>query len=94
MDLVGKKRSLNWFQRQFSRQMNRDYDSNGMENVTAVAAAAYAITSLEELSFPERKKISKDPEPSFTWNGSKKEDKTVSISEPGEVSKQFPDKTI
>ncbi|KAG8366421.1 hypothetical protein BUALT_Bualt17G0077900 [Buddleja alternifolia] len=43
-----RKRSQSWIRRQFSRQMSSDYDISGADYPTAVAAAAYAIQSLEE----------------------------------------------
>ncbi|KAL2542903.1 Remorin family protein [Abeliophyllum distichum] len=44
------KRGQSWLRRQFSRQMSRDFDFNddALEYPTAVAAAAFAIHSLEE----------------------------------------------
>ncbi|KAK4842154.1 hypothetical protein QYF36_016608 [Acer negundo] len=44
-----KKRAQNWFRRQFSRNMSRNSEYQ-MEHVTAVAAAAYAIKSLQDSS--------------------------------------------
>ncbi|KAF2295008.1 hypothetical protein GH714_030127 [Hevea brasiliensis] len=68
-----KKRPQNWFRRQISWQMNQDYDLDGIDRATAVAAAACAISSLEEFSIPEQKQISKATQPSFTRSKTKKE---------------------
>ncbi|XP_012067745.1 remorin 1.4 isoform X1 [Jatropha curcas] len=70
-----KKRSQNWFRRQISWQMNQDYDSIGLEQATAVAAAAYAVSTMKESSkIPEKKKISSEGrEPSFARTKSRKE---------------------
>lgn len=76
-----KKKDQNWFRRQFSRQMSQDYDSNDViamdYYVMAVAAAASAISSLEE------------QEPGTSKITSKKEDTTISIQEPRRASKRF-----
>ncbi|KAL3511070.1 hypothetical protein ACH5RR_030471 [Cinchona calisaya] len=55
-----KKRSQSWLRRQFSGSMSRDIDSvNEGEYQTAVAAAAFAIKSLEESrTREERRKAS------------------------------------
>ncbi|KAA8529371.1 hypothetical protein F0562_033830 [Nyssa sinensis] len=79
-----KKKTQNWFQRQFFRQMSRDDFSDGGEYAIAVAAAAFAISSLEESSIPDQKKTSEGPATSFTTTKSKTED-----TEPGRVSRRF-----
>ncbi|KAL5759405.1 hypothetical protein ACOSQ2_018243 [Xanthoceras sorbifolium] len=85
-----KKRAQNWFRRQFSRNMSQDYDSeNQMEHVTAVAAAAYAINSLEDSVKPDQKKTSAAPESFSSRVKSKKEDTPIQVPEPGRVSKRF-----
>ena len=85
-----KKKSQNWFQRLFNRQMSQDYDSsNIIEHVTAVAAATFAITTLEEPDIPDQKKMSERPETSFIRSKSNKEDTTRSALEPGRASKRF-----
>ncbi|XP_051122174.1 uncharacterized protein At3g61260-like [Andrographis paniculata] len=43
-----KRRGPSWMRRQLSRQMSWDYDFSSTEYPTAVAAAAYAVQSLEE----------------------------------------------
>ncbi|XP_059655742.1 remorin 1.4-like [Cornus florida] len=73
-----RKNNQNWFWRQSSGQMNEDDSSNGGEYPTAVAAAAFAIYSLEESSVPERKEKSEDPATSLTKIKSKTQD---SVSE-------------
>ena len=85
-----KKKSQNWFQRLFNRQMSQDYDSsNIIEHVTAVAAATFAIATLEEPDIPDQKKTSERPETSFIRSKSNKEDTTRSALEPGRASKRF-----
>lgn len=88
-DDTQNKRPQNWFRRQFSGQTNQDYDSNRTEQEVAVAAAAYAITSLNASSIPEQKKISKGPETSMTQADRKREGLAGLISESGRISKQF-----
>lgn len=64
----------NWFQRQFSRQKSQDYDSSsGVEYAAKVAAAAFAINTLDEPGSPHQKK----------------EDKIIFTQEAGGVSKRF-----
>ncbi|XP_024021510.1 remorin isoform X2 [Morus notabilis] len=85
-----KKKEQNWFQRKFSRQMSRDYDSsNGDEQGIAVAAAAYAISSLEEFGTPDQKQRTKEPGTSTVATKSKKEDGIISIPDSGKDSKRF-----
>lgn len=85
-----KKKGQNWFQRQFSRQMSREFDaSNGMEQATAVAAAAYAINSLKESGILDLECRTEKPETSVIKIKSKQEDKTVSIPETGRVFNRF-----
>ncbi|XP_061974297.1 remorin 1.4-like isoform X2 [Populus nigra] len=86
-DDTQNKRPQNWFRRQFSGQTNQDYDSNRTEQEVAVAAAAYAITSLNASSIPEQKKISKGPETSMTQADRKREGLAGLISESGKGSK-------
>ncbi|KAG5237213.1 remorin [Salix suchowensis] len=88
-DAAQNKGPQNWFRRQFSGQMNQDYDANRTGQATAVAAAAYAITSLNASSIPEQKKMSKGPETSLTQTDSKRDGLTDLISESGSTSKRF-----
>lgn len=50
--LVDKKKASNWLEKQFSRQLSdQSYDSiTDMDYAAAVAATAYAITTLKETS--------------------------------------------
>lgn len=85
-----KKKSQNWFQRQFNRQMSQDYDSSSMiDHATAVAAATFAIATLEEPGILDQKKTTERPETSFIRGKSKKEDTTHSALESGRASKRF-----
>ncbi|KAK7251927.1 hypothetical protein RIF29_35542 [Crotalaria pallida] len=80
-----KKRS----QRQFSRNMNHDYDSGEMEHATAIAAAAFAIHSQEQISeIPQKKKISEPFETSLTKTKSKVKDTKSPFSLPSISSKR------
>ncbi|XP_011018175.1 PREDICTED: uncharacterized protein At3g61260-like isoform X1 [Populus euphratica] len=85
------KRPQNWFQRQFSGQMNKDYDSSGIEHVTAVVAAVYAIASSNAPGIQEQGRISKGPEPSLTQIKSEMKESTDLMSEPGEGSMRSPE---
>lgn len=71
--------------------MNKEYDSSGIENVTAVAAAVYAIASSNAPSIQEQGRISKGPEPSLTQIKSKMKESTDLMSEPGEGSMRSPE---
>ncbi|XP_021807520.1 uncharacterized protein At3g61260-like isoform X1 [Prunus avium] len=86
-----KRKPQNWFQRQLSGKMSQDYDSNkAIEHATAVAAAAYAIKSIEDSAISDQKKTSNEPKTSLVRIKSKKEEKAISKPEPGRVSKLFP----
>ncbi|CAK9316747.1 unnamed protein product [Citrullus colocynthis] len=63
-----KKTLGNWLGRQFSRQMSRgnELSDDGIERVTAVAAAAFAIHSVEESEIARpRKKVDRPETSSF-----------------------------
>ncbi|PSR96622.1 Splicing regulatory glutamine/lysine-rich protein like [Actinidia chinensis var. chinensis] len=51
------KKGQSWLQRPFSSQMGLDYDSYESEFATAVAAAAFAIHSVEQESLEYQKKM-------------------------------------
>ncbi|PIN02459.1 hypothetical protein CDL12_25022 [Handroanthus impetiginosus] len=72
-----KSRSQSWIRRQFSRQMSRDYDLNGSDYATAVAAAAYAIQSLEESKSKDQKEKTYGPDKSLNKMKSKVDDTGV-----------------
>ncbi|KAF9593052.1 hypothetical protein IFM89_020059 [Coptis chinensis] len=78
----GGKKVQSWFRRQFSGEMSRDNDGN-YDFATAIAAAAFAITALEEGSQAPRK-LSEGPETSLTRTMSRKEDSTA-----GRISRRF-----
>ncbi|XP_070055842.1 uncharacterized protein LOC107777041 isoform X2 [Nicotiana tabacum] len=53
------KRTVSWLERQFTRQTNRDHDSNnGVDYPTAVAVAAFVVKSIEDKSNREQRKTS------------------------------------
>ncbi|KAI6683182.1 hypothetical protein NL676_029095 [Syzygium grande] len=54
------QKTQNWFTRQFSGQMSRDYDYGDGEYASAVAATAFAICSLEENEVGRRTKMRED----------------------------------
>lgn len=60
-----------------------------IDHATAVAAATFAIATLEEPGILDQKKTTERPETSFIRGKSKKEDTTHSALEPGRASKRF-----
>ncbi|XP_062111336.1 uncharacterized protein At3g61260-like isoform X2 [Humulus lupulus] len=66
--------------------MSQNNDSNDIDHATAVAAAAYAISSLKDLGIQYQKE---EPGTSKITSKSKKEEATISIQEPGRASKRF-----
>ncbi|KAK9935060.1 hypothetical protein M0R45_022175 [Rubus argutus] len=85
-----KKKTQNWFQRRFSGQMSQDYDSDvTIEHATAVAAAAFAIKSIEESSISDKKSTGNETDYSGVKIKSKKEETTISKPEHGRLSKLF-----
>ncbi|KAL6537835.1 hypothetical protein OROMI_025478 [Orobanche minor] len=56
-----RKEGHSWI-RKFTRQMSPDYNSNGTDYSTAVAAAAYAIQSLEEQKPKDQKETAYGPD--------------------------------
>ncbi|OVA00745.1 Remorin [Macleaya cordata] len=83
----------NWFQRQFSGQMNEDKDSSDIEFATMIAAAAFAINSLEEAGPQEQKKMGEGLENPLT-SKSRKEESSIVQTDPGRVSRRFSGKEI
>ncbi|XP_054790121.1 remorin-like isoform X1 [Prosopis cineraria] len=81
-----EKKSKNWFQRQFIKKMNRDYESGDLEHVTAIAAAAFAASNQEISDIPQQNKT----ERSLTKTRSKKDGSKAPISQTG-GSKRFSD---
>ncbi|KAL3823965.1 hypothetical protein ACJIZ3_019994 [Penstemon smallii] len=68
-----KKRSQSWLRRQFSRQMSWDYDFSGSDYTAAVAAAAYAIQSVEESKTKDQKEKTFVPDKSLNKRKSEME---------------------
>ncbi|KAI9124915.1 hypothetical protein K1719_004242 [Acacia pycnantha] len=81
-----KKKGQNWFQREFVKKMNRDYESGDLEHVTAIAAAAFAASNQEIPEIPQQKKT----ERSLTKTRSKKDASKAPVSQTG-GSKRFSD---
>ncbi|KAL0385960.1 UNVERIFIED_CONTAM: hypothetical protein Sradi_2990300 [Sesamum radiatum] len=72
-----KGRSKSWIRRQWSRQMSWDYDFSGSDYPAAVAAAAYAIQSLEESKTRDQKETTYGPDKFVDKTKSKVEDTGV-----------------
>ncbi|XP_011070959.1 uncharacterized protein LOC105156505 [Sesamum indicum] len=68
-----RKRSQSWL-RQFSRQMSWEYDFSALDYPTAVAAAAYAIQSLEESKSRDQNLTTYGPDKSLNKMRSRAED--------------------
>ncbi|KAG5521371.1 hypothetical protein RHGRI_033813 [Rhododendron griersonianum] len=72
--------------------MSQDFDSsNGEEYAAAVAAAAYAINLLEELSIAEQKRKSEGADSSLTKIKSGTEDTSTRVPEAGRISRRLSD---
>lgn len=70
--------------------MSQEYDSSKeREHATAVAAAAFVITSLEESSDDWQRTSSHGDEPSLTKQKTRKAEKTISTGGPGRISRRF-----
>ncbi|MCL7046731.1 hypothetical protein MKW94_023172 [Papaver nudicaule] len=82
----------NWFQRQLSGQMNPDKEtSESMEFAATVAAAAFAVNSLEEAAMQEQKKIGLEK---ALTNKKRKEENRIVLADPGRHSRRFTGKEI
>ena len=64
--------------------MSQDYDYNEVDHAIAVAAVAYAISSLNESGIPDQKQTKEEPGTS-TIRSKRKKEATISIQEPGKV---------
>ncbi|CAA0825537.1 Heparanase-like protein 1 [Striga hermonthica] len=85
-----RKRSQSWLRRQFSRQTSSDYELSGADYQAAVAAAAYAIQSLDDLK-------SKDNKEAANKSLSKMKDKseaTITRPEPLKSALKSADETL
>ncbi|KAL8518564.1 hypothetical protein ACS0TY_009793 [Phlomoides rotata] len=69
-----KKRNQGWIKRQLSRQMSWDYDFSSSDYPAAVAAAAYAVHSLEESNSLDKKETTYGREKSLSKMKSKVDD--------------------
>ncbi|KAJ4828819.1 hypothetical protein Tsubulata_050328 [Turnera subulata] len=87
VQIAEKKGPQNWIRRQFSGQMNQDYDSRGVEQVISVAAAAYVIKSIEESNITEQTKPRGIAKQSSSRIKSKKGDKAIVVQ--GQASEEF-----
>ncbi|KAJ4975750.1 hypothetical protein NE237_000856 [Protea cynaroides] len=85
-----REKQQNWFRRQFSGQMRRDYDSSDDgQYATVIAAAAYAINSLEEAKLADKKKIREGSENFLTKAKGKKEEAAFGQRDTGRISRRF-----
>lgn len=82
-----KKKQRNWFRRQFSGKMSKEYDPNSCEYSAAIAAAAFAVKALEELNIQEQKKIIEEHEKSFSRI--KRTEDTTQVPDAGKISRRF-----
>lgn len=86
-----KKKNQGWGKRQLSRQMSWDYDFSGSDYPAAVAAAAYAIKSLEESNSLDKKEKTYGREKSLSKMKSKVDD-TEEKNEPLKSALKSPGK--
>ena len=103
-----KKKTQNWFQRQFFRQMSQDYNSGEYTAAVAINSfkqmsqdydsgeytAAVAINSLEKLSIADQKSMSEGPSTSLTKIKSKTEDTKSQVPEDAKVPRRFLGKNV
>ena len=95
MFLAEKKKTQNWFQRQFSGKMSEDYDSVvEIEHATAVAAAAFAVKSIEDSEISDKIRAGNETGGSFVKIKSKKEETSASKPEAGRLSILFSGKNM
>ncbi|KAI3467272.1 hypothetical protein Pfo_023935 [Paulownia fortunei] len=87
-----KRRSSSWIRRQLSRQTSWDYDFSGADYPAAVAAAAYAIQSLEESKPRDKKETTYGRDKSLNKMKSKVEDTRV-LPEPLKSALKSSDET-
>ncbi|XP_026386366.1 uncharacterized protein LOC113281756 isoform X1 [Papaver somniferum] len=81
----------NWFQRQFSGQMNPDKESSeSIEFATVVAAAAFAVSSLDEAAMHDQKKTGLEK---ASTNKKRKEENRIVLAEQGQ-SRRFTGKEM
>ncbi|KAI4314101.1 hypothetical protein L6164_027038 [Bauhinia variegata] len=76
-----EKKPQNWFQRQFQRKTNQDYDSSEIEHAVAVAAATFAVNSQEVSEIPQKKKDREALWTSLTRTKSKRDSSKSPISQ-------------
>ncbi|CAM9001183.1 unnamed protein product [Rhodiola kirilowii] len=86
-----KSKTQNWFQRQFSGTMSKDYDTDDVGDYSAaVAAAAYAISSLYDNITPLKKLPEFEmPDVTSTKIRGKMDDASIGMREPKRRSKSL-----
>ncbi|CAN4122105.1 unnamed protein product [Withania somnifera] len=85
------KRTPSWLHRQFIRTMSRDYDSSdSVDYPAAVAAAAYAVKSIDEKSEYDHRRTNTGGDKPLTKIKSKGKD----IDEASKSSSKLPDKSV
>ncbi|XP_075523806.1 uncharacterized protein LOC142556276 [Primulina tabacum] len=68
-----KKRTLSWVGRSFARQMSGDYDYSTADYAAAIAAAAFAVQSLDDSRTKDHKGTTYDPDKPLNSLNSKAE---------------------
>ncbi|KAK9116600.1 hypothetical protein Sjap_015547 [Stephania japonica] len=87
----GDEKEENWFWQRFSLQPSRDFGSSlGDDDASALAAAAYAIASLEKEEHQKQLKMSEERETSLGNNTSRRENVTAKL--PISISRMFSDR--
>ncbi|KAK9107405.1 hypothetical protein Syun_023416 [Stephania yunnanensis] len=87
----GDKNEENWFWQRFSLQPSRDFGSSfGDDDASALAAAAYAIASLEKEEHQKQLKMCDERETSLRNNTSRRGNITAKL--PISISRKFSDR--
>lgn len=84
-----RKKTQDRFQGQFSGQMSNVDDASDGEFETAIAAAAYAITLLEEESLLNQKKSDEESDSALTKTTSKREESLNKPTDSSKISRWF-----
>ncbi|KAF6171729.1 hypothetical protein GIB67_007250, partial [Kingdonia uniflora] len=83
----GVRRTPNWLERQFSGRIFQDNDLNdSSEYATVIAAAAFAVKSLEEQN---QNKTTDDTVNGLTKSRTRKDNSNIGLPDPGRISRRF-----
>ncbi|KAM3304334.1 eukaryotic translation initiation factor 5B isoform X1 [Capsicum chacoense] len=89
------KRTPSWLYRQFIRTMSRDYDSSdSVDYPAAVAAAAFAVTSIEEKSVYDHRRTNSGGDKPLTKIKSKADDIGKKPGKLSDEGSELPDKSV